>query len=95
MAKEIRYEQDVVIEHEHGLHMRPMLQLVETARQFKSHILVRSGEKEVDAKSILDVLTLAVLPGKIQLRVIAQGEDAPQAVQKLVELVKSFRGQTE
>lgn len=82
----------VVIGNKLGLHARPAAQLVKVASKFSSEIVfVRGGEK-VNAKSIMGVLMLAA-PQGTSLRVIANGEDAAQAVREIESLVESKFGE--
>jgi phosphotransferase system HPr (HPr) family protein len=75
----------------HGLHARPAAVFVQTASKFKSSILLRNLSRagnEVNAKSILDVLTAGVDQGA-QIELVAEGDDAQEAVRALTELVQS------
>jgi phosphocarrier protein HPr len=67
---------------------------VQTAAKFRSSITLRNlsrGGKEVDAKSILQVLTVGVDKGST-IELIAEGEDADQALVTLVELIGNGLG---
>jgi phosphotransferase system HPr (HPr) family protein len=78
-----------------GLHARPAMQFVDVANQFSSKVMVYKGGEEpaeADGKSIMNMLTLAALEGA-PLRIVAEGEDAEQAVRKLVELVENKFGE--
>ena len=43
-----------------GLHARPAAQFVQTAKRMQSDIRLKHGEKQANAKSIMQVLTLGV-----------------------------------
>ena len=76
----------------YGLHARSSSLLAQTAQQFKASIrLGRLGNNdEVDAKSILALLTLGASKGQALL-IRASGEDAEKAVAALTELIgKNF-----
>jgi hypothetical protein len=45
---------------ESGLHARPAARFVQAASRFASHIVIRNGEREADAKSLISLLGLAV-----------------------------------
>lgn len=75
----------VVVANEHGLHARPAGKLAQRAQGFSASIRIVLDGQEVDAKSILDVLTLAAGPGDI-LEIRASGDDAAQAVEALETL---------
>jgi phosphocarrier protein HPr len=64
------------------LHARPAAQFVRLAMGFHSRIAVGAGEREVDAKSLLSVLSLGA-KGGTALRLRADGEDASGAVAAL------------
>jgi phosphocarrier protein len=75
----------VCVANEFGLHARPAALLAREAQRFSSRITLSSQDQEVDAKSILDILTLALGPGcSVEIR--AQGEDAHGALKHLEQL---------
>jgi phosphocarrier protein len=65
-----------------GLHARPAGKISQEAQRYAASITVHSGGMEADAKSILDLLTLAG-PQGTELRLRAQGADAVEAVSAL------------
>ncbi len=79
---------EVVVANEHGLHARPAGKLAQQAQAFEAQIAIVHEGQEVDAKSILDVLTLAAGPGdKLEIR--ATGCDAKQATDAIHALFKN------
>jgi len=68
------------------LHARPAAQFVRLAMGFRARIWVGAGEREVDAKSLLSVLSLGAKAGTA-LRLRAEGEDAAGAVAELAGCV--------
>jgi phosphotransferase system HPr (HPr) family protein len=68
------------------LHARPAAQFVRLAMGFRSRIALAAGEREVDAKSLLSVLSLGA-KGGTSLRLTADGEDAAGAVATLAACV--------
>jgi phosphotransferase system HPr (HPr) family protein len=89
MAQMAQTELDV--KNAHGLHARPAAVFVQTASQFKSSIILRNlsrASKEVNAKSIMDVLTAGVDQGA-RIELVAEGEDAEDALATLTDLVRS------
>ncbi|CCH48922.1 HPr family phosphocarrier protein [Pseudodesulfovibrio piezophilus] len=78
----------VVVANEHGLHARPAGKLAQKAQAFQADILIVHDEQVVDAKSILDVLTLAAGPGEV-LEIRATGSDAAEAADVLEALFKN------
>lgn len=77
----------VVIVNEHGLHARPAELFAKSALEFESRIEVRRGNDLVDAKSILNLLTLGATQGT-ELVIEAHGIDAERAVEELARLVE-------
>ena len=80
----------LIVTNEVGLHARPATMFVKKAYQFKSDILVRNLTTEsdwVNAKSILEVLTLGVEQNHY-IEVTAEGSDGEQAAKVLEALVK-------
>ena len=82
----------LTIDHEVGLHARPASAFVQTAAKFSSDIEVTHGEKTVNAKSILAVLTLGAHQGA-ELVISAEGADAEAALIALEELVVNNFGE--
>jgi phosphocarrier protein len=78
-------QQQVMITNKLGLHARAAAKLVHTASVFQSQIFVGTDHEEVNAKSILGILTLAATKGT-PLNVRAEGVDEDAAVQAIVEL---------
>jgi phosphotransferase system HPr (HPr) family protein len=80
----------VEVKNAHGLHARPAAVFVQTANQFKSSIILRNlsrAGKEVNAKSIMEVLTAGVDQGS-RIELVAEGHDAEDAVATLTDLVE-------
>ena len=82
------YTQEVTIHSEVGLQARPATFFIRKANEFKSGIWVEKDERRVNAKSLLGVLSLGIVGGT-SIRIIADGSDEQEAVDSLVELVKS------
>jgi phosphocarrier protein HPr len=85
-------EMNIVVNNKTGLHARPADLFTKTAAKFQSKVTVRKGEKTVDAKSILKILSLGVRAGT-ELTIAADGSDEQQAVVALVELIESGLGE--
>ena len=71
-----------------GHHARPATFFIQKANEFKSSIWVEKEERRVNAKSLLGVLSLGIVGGT-SIRIIADGSDEQEAVDSLVDLVKS------
>lgn len=84
-------EAELTLKNEQGLHARPADLFVRTANKFKSEIKVRNlstDSDEVNAKSILRILSLGVYSGHT-IQVIAEGEDEKKAIKEISILVNS------
>ncbi len=85
-------QQNVIVKNKTGLHARPAALFVQAANKFKSEIFIEKGGKKVNAKSIMGVMSLAVSQGT-EITISAQGDDAQEAVDNLVELIESKFGE--
>ena len=82
-------ETELTLKNDQGLHARPADLFVRTANKFKSDITVRNlstGSNDVNAKSILRILSLGVYNGHT-IQVMADGEDETQAIEEIATLV--------
>ena len=78
----------LTVHHEEGLHARPAVPFVNTAKRFKCNIAVGHGGVEANAKSILRVLALGVNQGSA-ITIRAEGEGAEEALAALEALIHS------
>ena len=78
----------VRVANEQGLHARPAAKLAQEAQKFACDIQVRHDGEAVDAKSILDILTMAAGQG-CELELRASGEDAADALRHLGALFRN------
>jgi len=78
-------QEQVMITNKLGLHARAAAKLVHTASSFEAEIYVGTENEEVNAKSILGILTLAATKGT-PLNVRADGSDEVEAVRAIVQL---------
>jgi len=77
-----------------GLHARPCHAIASTALRFASSLRIAHQGQSVDAKSILDLLTLCAAPGA-ELELIAEGDDADEMLRSVVELVAQRFGESD
>jgi phosphocarrier protein HPr len=85
-------ERQVTITNTLGLHVRPSAAMAGTASKFQSKVAVIKDGQQVNAKSSIDLLTLAAVAGT-RLTLRAEGEDAVEVVQALVGLIESGFGE--
>ena len=67
--------------------MRPAMQFVDIANQFKCDINVSGSDNTVDGKSIMQMSMLAAICGT-KLTIKAEGPDAQEATDALQQLVE-------
>ena len=79
---------DVTITNNVGLHARPATFFIKTANSYKSTVWVEKGDRRVNAKSLLGVLSLAVIKGTT-ITLIADGPDEEQAIEGLCDLIEN------
>ncbi len=79
-------ERETTVGPEEGLHARPAAEFVRKAKQFDSEITVVKGNREANAKSPMKLMTLGARKGD-EIVIRAEGEDAEEAVEALVELI--------
>ena len=65
-----------------GLEARPVAQLVQIASQFDSEIYVEIGQKRVNAKSIMGMMTLGLDTGE-EIVPSANGDDENTAMESI------------
>ncbi|MDD5712717.1 MAG: HPr family phosphocarrier protein [Smithellaceae bacterium] len=69
-----------------GLHARAAAKLVSVSNRYKAKVFLEKDGQEVNAKSLLGILTLACPLGS-RVTVRAEGPDAQQALQEIGDLI--------
>ncbi|MFW5452548.1 HPr family phosphocarrier protein [Thioalkalivibrio sulfidiphilus] len=87
-------EREITIINRLGMHARAAAKFVGLASQFKSEIELEKGSRRVNGKSIMGVMMLAASKGST-VRLLAEGEDADQAIDALSALIESRFGEAE
>ena len=67
---------------ENGLDARPVALLVQEASKYESKIYVAYGERRINAKSIMGMMTMGLNNGE-ELIVSAEGEDEDVAIENI------------
>jgi phosphotransferase system HPr (HPr) family protein len=75
------------ISNELGLHFRAAAMVVRVVGDFESDVSISNGTTVADARSVLDLMTLAASCGTL-VRVEADGPDAEAAVEALGALIR-------
>lgn len=81
-------EKTVKILNESGLHARPAAVFVKTASKFKSEITIEAKGVVLNAKSIMNVLSMGAKKGDA-IKIVTNGPDDKEALQELVSLIES------
>ncbi|WP_138418392.1 phosphocarrier protein HPr [Aquibacillus sediminis] len=81
-------EKTVTITDETGVHARPATVLVNKAGSFSSDITVDYNGKSVNLKSIMGVMSLGI-PKDAEITIKAEGDDEQEALDALVDVIKS------
>ncbi len=75
-------KKSVVVGLQAGLEARPIALLVQNANQFTSDIYLVIDEKRINAKSIMGVMSLALMNGT-EVVIDAEGPDEAEAIASL------------
>lgn len=75
-------KKDIQVKLKSGLEARPVALLVQEASKYESTIYIESGEKRVNAKSIMGMMSLGLVSGE-NLTVLAEGVDEETAVENI------------
>ena len=70
---------DYIITSAEGIHARPATALGKLAKNFRSVISLKKGERVVKLNSLLNILSLAAKGGET-ISIIAEGEDETDAM---------------
>lgn len=80
-------EKTVSVNIKPGLQARQAALFVQEANRFTSDIFLRKEERQVNAKSIMGVMSLAIAQGTT-ITLLSNGSDEEQAISSLVEFVE-------
>lgn len=75
--------------NETGLHTRPGTQFVQLAQKFESDIVLKKGDKNANAKSVIKVMKIGISKGDT-ITLEAEGTDEKEAIAALSEFVKNL-----
>lgn len=70
-----------------GLHARPASIIVGVASKFSSKIIISSGDKKGNLKSIMNIMSLGIKKGE-EVTVEAEGEDEKEAIAEIEKVMK-------
>ena len=81
------YTEKVVVKCESGLLNRQVTFFIQRANEFRSSIWVESGDRKINAKSMLGVISRGITSGT-EITLIAEGPDAEAAVKALAAMLE-------
>ena len=79
----------ITVKNPTGLHTRPGTEFVQLAKTFDSDIIVKKGEKEANAKSIVKLLKIGISCGD-EITVSASGSDEDKAIASLISYIENL-----
>ncbi len=79
---------EITIRLENGLEARPVAMLVQVASKYDSSVYLEAGDKRVNAKSIMGMMSLGLDTGE-KVNVIVDGSDETAALE---DIEKYLRG---
>ena len=81
------YSKEVVVRCESGLHNKQATFFVQKANEFESSIWLESGNRKMNAKSLLGIMSLGIVSGST-VTLSAVGSDEETAVAALEALLQ-------
>lgn len=81
------FSKEVVVRCESGLHNRQATYFVQKANEFDSSVWLESGNRKMNAKSLLGIMSLGIVTGAV-VNLSATGDDAEAAVNALETLLQ-------
>ena len=73
-------KKEITIQLDSGLETRPVALLVQVASQYDSDIYIESDNRRINAKSIMGMMALGLVPGE-NVVIIADGADEARAME--------------
>ena len=83
-------KKSVVVKMQQDFEARPIANLVQVANRYESKIYLEHGDSRVNAKSIMGMMSLALLNGE-EILVDAEGADEAEAVAAIEEFLVSSK----
>lgn len=77
---------EIVVRCESGLHNRQATYFVQKANEFECSIWIESGNRKMNAKSLLGIMSLGIVSGNT-VNLVASGFDAEAAIEALEALL--------
>lgn len=77
---------EVTVRCESGLHNKQATYFVQKANEFNSSVRIEMGNRSMNAKSLLGIMSLGIVTG-VTVTLVAEGPDAEVAINALEELL--------
>jgi phosphocarrier protein len=90
----MKITEKLLIVNKLGLHLRAAAELVKVANKFKSQVMIHHGVQNVNAKSLMGLMTLAAAKGT-EIEFECDGADAKEAMAALKQLLENKFGEKE
>ena len=81
----------ILIDIPAGLHLRPISVLCNHSLDYKSTIAIRIGDKSVNAKSVLGVLSACIKHGD-EMELVCDGPDEEEALAMISKIIQGGLG---
>ena len=77
----------MTVKNTSAIDARKAQEIVQKASEYEADMILKYSNKEVDLKSILGIMSLAVLEGA-KIEIEAKGADAKEAIEALQQMIK-------
>ena len=81
------FMKEIIVHCESGLHNKQATYFVQKANEFESSIWLESGDRKMNAKSLLGIMSLGIVAGT-GITLSASGSDAEAALDALEALLQ-------
>lgn len=84
--------QNITLTNKSGLHARPASELAKVASKCKSDIIIKVGEKNINPKSVLNLMAAAIRCGT-EITVECTGETEEEDLKTIIDAIESGLGE--
>ncbi len=81
------YSENTVVKCASGLHNKQATYFIQKANDFRSSIWIEAEDRKINAKSLLGVLSMAIMTGT-EVTISAEGSDEEEAVRTLIDMLQ-------
>lgn len=82
-------ERVITVKNKTGIHSRPASELVKKCSNFKSNVVIKTDDKKINAKSILNVLSAGIVQGT-KITLCTEGEDEVEALESISNFINNL-----